>query len=508
MTPSSERAGMVAVSGACTLPMLEAATEQAPWRGPVTWWEASGGSTIAATGCAEAGGNERWAVVAHGWVADDHEVAERLGLDSARLPELVAGALTHERWSPSLLRGAFAAVALDRSNGEIRAVRSFGGARQLARSRHLGATVVATEPAVAVYLASGGRLPVDHRALQCYRDDKPLATETYYEDTHWLPPGSWLVSDTRSTTVSLFDVSARLIDRPRQDAIDAVTASIDRAVERAVVGGGVLGSMATGGLDSSSIVGFAAGHRSVDVAITTRVVAAANSAEEAALAAESVRPLVGRHRIVDLSVSDMIDGVMSWLPMTGPPALLVMGLLTAGYSAAAEAGAGTVLDGLGGDQVFSYSPVREALAESDWPRLGRAIIGARRGAIQPLVQTATARLSGDQRFPLFLPERLRERLLYTDAAVRDRLAAILDVRLEAPYLDGDVITAVAGVPSQLRLPARQLQREAVAKVLPHAHRSIKALYGDVMELHFGMPPPGAHAAARRLFANHWAASVG
>ncbi len=506
--PSSERAGLIAITDICSPSMLEGATERAPWRGAVAWSETHHGSTIAATGAAEVGGSGRWAVAAHGAVANSNDVAETLGLTELGLPELIAAVLANDRLRPSLLHGSFTAVALDRSTGEIRAISSFGGGRHLARSHHGAATAVATEPAVAAFLSTGGGQPIDHAALQRYRDGKRLTTETYFDNTHWLPPGSWLVADERSVTVSLFDVAARVVDRPRQHAVDAVTASIDRAVARAIDGACTLGSMATGGLDSSSLVGFAACRRMVNVAVTTRVVDAAGSAEEANLAAQAVRPVVGRHQIVDLTAGDMIEGLLPWIPKTGPPALLVMGLLTAGYTAAAEAGVDTVLDGLGGDHVFSCNPVREAVADSDWCRLGLAVLRARRGAVRPLIQTAALRLAGSQQFPLALPERFRERWLYTDAAIRDRLAAILGLRIELPYLDADVMTTVAGVPPELRLIGRQLQREAVAKVLPHAHSPIKALYGDVMEVHFGLPAAAAQAAARRLFADRWAASVG
>lgn len=502
----SERAGVVATTTSPSADQLVLATSRCPWRGPLVFTESAHGSTIAATGSAQVADQGRWVAAVHGRVTNAEEVANRLDLGSADSATVVAGAMAAPVQRPSMLEGSFAGVVLDRHTGEVRAVRSFSGGRPLACTSVTGDVALATEPEVAAALLGiGGQ--IDHDALDRYVEGKMLSTETFLRHTRWLIPGSWLVAERGQVTVSVLDVTAPLIDRPHGAVVETVTEAIDAAVARAIDGAGIIASMATGGLDSSSLVGFAAQHRPVEVAITTRVKAAALSADETDLAASTVRPLVGRHHIIDLEPGDLFDGIEDWVPILGPPGFLIVGLLIDGYKAAVAHGSDLVLDGLGGDQVFSINPVREAVAESAWGRLPRAVLARRRGAIRPLVSTAVHRLAGSQRRPVVLPQRVRERALYTDAQDRNQVAAVLDLRLELPYLDAEVMKVGAGVPPASRLPRRQLQREAVAKVVPHADTSIKALYADCTELHFALEGAAAYAAARRFFADRWSAAL-
>ncbi len=483
---------------------------RAPWQGAITWWETAAGSTLAASGSATRGEYGRWLAAAKGTVTNAAEAAERLGAASTGTGDLVAAALSGEPPHPSALRGAFVGIALDRRNGELRALRSFGGGLSLARSSGHRCTAIATEASQALLLATGRANDVDDNALRRYVCGRSLTTETFFVGTHWLLPGSWMSAGLEPTIVALLDVSSSPLGLDVDRARAAVTSALDTAVLQSVAGAGRLGSMATGGLDSSSLVGFAARHHPVAVAVTSRVRAAGDSAVETSLAADAVRSVVKAHHIVDLEPNDLIDGVADWIPLTGPPMMLSVGLITSAYGRAAAEGVDVVLDGLGGDFVFDYDPLHEAVAESRWGEVPRALLRRRRNGARVAGRALSGRILHDQRHHVSLPERFRWRIVHNDAATRNRIAARLGLRLELPYLDHDLMATAAGVPIELRSPRRQLQRDVVSKVLPHPEQAIKARYSDALERYLNVPPGQVAGALRRLFADRWrsAARVG
>ena len=497
------RAGLLATTRACSAGELETVAARAPWHGSITWWETAGDSTIAACGSATRGECGSWLSAAKGMVVNAAEAAERLDAASTGVGDLVAAVLAGEQPHPSALRGAFVGVALDRQSGELRAVRSFGGGLSLARSHGRHGTAIATEASQAALLATGRMDDVDDDALHRYATGRSLTTETFFVDTHWLLPGCWMSAGPEPTTVALLDISSRPLGLDVDQARDAVASALDAAVLQSLAGAGRLGSMATGGLDSSSLVGFATRHRSVDVAVTTRVQAAADSAVETSLAAAAVRPVVGSHHIVDLKPEDLIDGVVDWIPLTGPPMMLLVGLITSAYERAAVEGVDVVLDGLGGDFVFDYDPLHEAVAESRWGEVPRALVRRRRNGVRVVRRGLAGRILHSQRHHISLPERFRWRVVHNDAASRTRIASRLGMRLEMPYLDHVLMATAAGVPSELRSPGRQLQRDVVSKVLPHPEQAIKARYSDALERYLELSAGQVNTALRRLFAGRW-----
>ena len=497
------RAGLLATTAACTADQLETVAASAPWHGLVIWSETARGSTVAACGSTMRGEHGPWLAAAKGVVTNGVEAADQLEAATTGVGDLVAAALAGEPPNPSALRGAFVGVALDRRSGELRAVRSFGGGLPLARSNGRHGTAIATEASQAALLATGRVDDIDDDALHRYVSGRPLTTETFFASTHWLLPGSWMSAGSVPTTVALLDISSRPLGLDVDQARDAVASAVDGAVLRSLAGANCLGSMATGGLDSSSLVGFAARHHPVAVAVTSRVRAAGDSAVETSLAADAVRSVVKAHHIVDLEPNDLIDGVADWIPLTGPPMMLSVGLITSAYGRAAAEGVDVVLDGLGGDFVFDYDPLHEAVAESRWGEVPRALLRRRRNGARVAGRALSGRILHSQRHHVSLPERFRWRIVHNDAATRNRIAARLGLRLELPYLDHDLMATAAGVPVELRSPDRQLQREVVSEVLPHPEHAIKARYSDALERHLNLPPCQVAGVLRWLFADRW-----
>ena len=503
-------AGLLAATRDCSGGQLDIVAARVPWQGAITWSETAAGSTLAASGSAIRGEYGRWLAAAKGTVANAAEAAERLDAASTDSGDLVAAALGGEQPHPSALRGTFVGIALDRRNGELRAMRSFGGGLSLARSSGHHGTAIASEASQAALLATGRADDTDDDALRRYVSGRPLTTETFFVDTHWLLPGCWMSAGPEPTTVALLDVASKPLGLGVDQARAEVASALDTAVRRSVIGARRLGSMATGGLDSSSLVGFAARHHPVAVAVTSRVRAAVDSAVETSLAADAVRPVVEAHHVVDLDPTDLIDGVADWIPLTGPPMMLSVGLITSAYGRAAAEGVDVVLDGLGGDFVFDYDPLHEAVAESRWGEVPRALLRRRRNGARVVGRALSGRILHDQRHHVSLPQRFRWRIVHNDAATRNRIAARLGLRLELPYLDHDLMATTAGVPVELRLPHRQLQRDVVSDVLPHPECAIKARYSDALERYLSVPPGQVAGALRRLFADRWrsAARVG
>lgn len=498
------RGGVIAATGELTVGRLDEVAAAAPWRGPLSWWETAACSTIAVTGQADVGEMDRWIAALHGTITNRREAAERLEVDADRPGDLAAAALARPGRGSAVLRGAFRAVALDRSTGEIRAFRSVGGGRGLAWSRGPERTAVATEPEQAA-LAAADRHHPDHDALDRYRQGSLRREDTFIDGADWLLPGSRLTATTERVTVALVDLAVAPSGRPGPDATDEVEQAIELAVRRAVVGAESTASLATGGLDSSSLIGFAARHTTIDLAVTSRVRTLTGSIEEAALAASSMTGLARRHEIIDLAVPDLFDGIVPLLPVTGPPGVLVVGLVVAGYRAAAESGADVLLDGLGGDQLFSFNPILVALAEGRPLDVARQARRSPRGFARLAPRSVLLNLSRRQRHRVVLGDRLREWGLHADASIRDRLASHLGLRLELPYLDQDLWRTVAGAPLDQHGPGRRLQRAAVAGVLPHVDSALKVPYGDAQQRYFGAEADRANRLASEFFVERWLA---
>lgn len=501
------RGGVIAATGMLTVDQLDEVAAAAPWRGQLTWQESGAGSTIAVTGRADIGEAGRWIAAVDGTITNRWDVADHLGVHHDRPGDLAAAALARPGRGAAVLRGAFRAIALDRSTGEIRAFRSVGGGRGMAWSRGPDRTAVATEPEQAAQAACGQHRP-DHAALHRYRSGRLRRADTFIQGADWLLPGSCLsagtVDDDR-VRVALVDLAVPPPGPSSRADVEEVEEAIDGAVERAIAGGRSIAALATGGLDSSSLIGFAARHTTIDLAVTSRVQTLDGSSAEASLAASSMVGLANRHEIIDLTVSDLFDGMVPLLPVTGPPGVLVMGLMAAGYRTVADADAEVLLDGIGGDQLFSFNPILIALAERDLGRLAEQARRSPRGLVRLAPRAALLSLSRRQRHRVMLGDRIREWNLHADASIRDRLAAHLGLRLEVPYLDEDLWRTVAATRLDRHGPGRRLQRAAVAGVLPHVDRALKVTYGDAQQRYFGAEADQANRLASEFFVERWLA---
>lgn len=282
----------------------------------------------------------------------------------------------YEEWGDGLpvrLNGMFAFVVWDRARRRLFAARDRFGEKPFYYASLPGCFVFGSEVAALV------RHPrvdpaLDQRSLQKFFAYGYLpAPNTIYRGVRKLPGGSHLTVD----LVTKREVEARYWrfrieaeeDAPADRApalAEELRELIDRAVARRLVSDVPLGVFLSGGIDSSTILAFAARHRPAPSLDSFTIGFDEPSFDESGPAREVARAIGSRHheRVLSLdSARDMMGRVLAGLdePL-GDPSILPTHLL----SSFARETVTVALSGDGGDELFAgYDPFA-ALQPARW----------------------------------------------------------------------------------------------------------------------------------------------
>lgn len=175
-----------------------------------------------------------------------------------------------ERWGPpvlSRLNGQFAIAALDLRGGRLLLARDRFGQKPLYLARGDDGVWFASEPAA--LLAAGARAEPVETAWRAIADGSYFEGEaTLLEGITRVAPGSWTAISLADTELSSWrwhvrasDVDAtseaRLKCRPRSKLTSELESTLRAAVHGALLADAVVGTMCSGGLDSSLITALA-----------------------------------------------------------------------------------------------------------------------------------------------------------------------------------------------------------------------------------------------------------
>lgn len=549
-------AGIIRLDGAPVVPgEIEATLDAMAPRGPDrrrTWRRnnAALGHALLATTPEAIGEQQPWEHPASGLViASDSrldnrpELLEELGF-AGRDPDTIGdGELLHAafaRWGPDCaarLLGDFSFAIWDPRVRTLFAARDVMGVRPFYYHFSPGHLFAFASEADALLEVRGvpndldeGRI-ADALVQQLEGIDK---TSTFFGAIRRLPPASTLtVSGERLDCSEYWSPMGRVpsgLPATENDWIDGLRERLTTAVTRRLRSNGRVGSMLSGGLDSSSVV-----------AIASRRADSQGNGPLATFSAVSLRPGCSETRAIDsmlahfgcdatrLSVDDageLLDEIAATWPIMGEPFDATMTLVDCQYLSAERRGVRIVLDGIDADNLLSEGDYLQGLARSGrWGRLLREVSGQRRfyrGAmstwalVRPLVSGALVpptlrRIARSRRgareyldlvrSTLIAPEfarrirldirlqRLNDALArhstrspdgmagtsmcsnYTTVGVEryGRVAAARGIEPRHPFLDRDLVEFCAWLPWSLRLRdgwPKWVLRQAMAPALP------------------------------------------
>jgi asparagine synthase (glutamine-hydrolysing) len=296
--------------------------------------------------------------------------------------DLVAHA--YRRWGtayPSRLVGAFAAVVWDPERRRLVCARDHMGVKPLYYARGAHGVAVASEPGALLRVAGVGRTPDDTRVGDYLAGRFQDRTSTFYGDVSRLPPAhSMVVTEGEVTLERYWDLTdVDPLPTAHQTAYDDRFRDLfEQAVTDRLRSDGRVGSLLSGGLDSSSIVSVAAadwarrGHdplRTFSAVFDTVTACDERPYIDAVVDSAPVKPTY-----IDGDGFGPLVGLDRHLGARSQPYYPSLCMLVWGLFAAAErSGTAVVLQGYGGDQTMG-SDVRGYL---------RGLLG--RGQLRPFV---------------------------------------------------------------------------------------------------------------------------
>lgn len=370
-------------------------------------------------------------------------------------------------------------------------------------------------------------------------------TSTFWLDAERLPPARTLAVDARGARQAEYwhPLMHRPADLPTTEAgwVEAVRGTLEAAVRDRLRGIGRVGSMVSGGLDSSSVAALAQGLLPPGERLPT--FSAVNS-QGPCIETECVRAMVesfafDAHRVDLVALDAVAPAVHDQLDHMVEPFDGTMPLVSAVYAAAAQAGVRCVMDGIPADNLYSVGDRYRGLARAgQWRTLWTEALAAHRAehrprprlrALQSCVGAAVPaalrrpwdawqqrveyrqllresqvtpdfeqRVGLRGRFQRYRADMARTRLgdatgapqtimtaAYITAGVEryNRVAAHHGVEPRPPFLDRRVIELHAWLPLDLRLRQgwdKWVLREAMAIVLPPdvAWRRVRSHLGE------------------------------
>ena len=308
-------------------------------------------------------------VVADSRLDNRAELARQLDLSGRPIDKIGDGELLHAAWQrwgdgcADRLRGDFAFALWNPRQLELFVARDPMGVRPFAFHYEPGRRFVFGSTAEVV--RAQGDVP---RALNPHRIADALlgetegidATCTFYTAIQRLPPAHWLRLRAGQLSLQRYwrPVGDRPASLPRSEGewIEAQRAQLDQSVRRRLRGDRPVGSMLSGGLDSSSVVALAAAARDSAGHAPFPVFSAVNSTDAGCAETRSIRAVVAHVRcaptLVDLPGFEQSTGLAkTWWNEAGEPFDGGLSLVAAVYAAAAAQGVTSLMDGVPADNL-------------------------------------------------------------------------------------------------------------------------------------------------------------
>ena len=395
-----------------------------------------------------------------------------LGADRNDVTDADLVRMAHARWgdgSPERLEGDFAFAIVEERSGRILAARDRLGAKPLCYRASTDGIDFGSD---AWALASAGGPPVELDDSRIADALVPAlegadATRTFFRDVKRLPPGHRLTFETGRLRVEAYwslDPSREIRYRSDAEYVDAFREVFSEAVRCRLTGDA--GSMLSGGLDSSAIVGFG---RRLRLDANGAPLPTLSAVRDDALCEESrhilaVAALPGLAprtvRPQDLPAFDAeIDAFFAGPAEPFDTAMIVPLLM---YAAARRAGLRAVLDGVDGDVVASLEPdlLESLLIVGEWKAAveeARGLGRFYRHTYRPWSSPPRLLLAAGARALAPAPLRSRWRELRRGPRVRDALAGS-PIRPEFAAREGveDRLRAVWARPSTRNIRERQI----------------------------------------------------
>jgi asparagine synthase (glutamine-hydrolysing) len=187
------------------------------------------------------------------------------------------------------------------------------------------------------------------------------ATSTFYRAVVRLPPAHTLVLDGgRLHQRRYWDPLLRQprgLPRSEGEWVEAVRSELLRSVRRRLRGLDRVGSMLSGGLDSSSVAALASlvlSEAGRDRLATFSAVSSGESCAETSASAAVIRALDTDATLVDVgSVAELVPALRELAHQLGEPFDGTMTMVSAVYRAAAARGVRSLLDGMPGDNLYA-----------------------------------------------------------------------------------------------------------------------------------------------------------
>ncbi|MBW0001729.1 MAG: asparagine synthase (glutamine-hydrolyzing) [Verrucomicrobia bacterium] len=165
------------------------------------------------------------------------------------------------------LRGEFAFVLWDEANQTLFAARDRFGIKPLYYAVHNGALLLASE--IKALFVAGVPARWDHESFYHSATAPPLLDRTLFDGVYQLPPGHYLTATTNGMRILRYwEFSYPPADQSATDArdetafVEEFAARFDEAVRLRMRADVPVGCYLSGGLDSCSVLGFAAQHSS------------------------------------------------------------------------------------------------------------------------------------------------------------------------------------------------------------------------------------------------------
>lgn len=309
----------------------------------------------------------RFLVIADARLDDRSALCSSLGLEPDAVDaELLLAAW--KRWGRNCgdrLRGDFAFAIWDELNRELFGCRDPMGVRPF-YYHFANEQFFAFASSAAGVLAAGG-IPAELNETRV-ADAIVLETEgadqtsTFYKAVQRLPPAhSLLLRDGRISLERYWQpLRNQPAGLPTTEAawLDAIRDALTNAIAKRMRGPGRVGSMLSGGLDSSTLVALAAGHCREHGLAPLSVFSVIHSGNPACAETAAVRA-VGKALAIDARQVDAQDiepfasDLRQWLQHIAEPFDACMGLVAAVYCLAARSGTYAVMDGVPADNLFA-----------------------------------------------------------------------------------------------------------------------------------------------------------
>ena len=312
------------------------------------------------------------------------------------------------------LKGMFAAAIYDARAGRLLVGRDRFGIKPVFYGRTGDAVVFASE-LNALTCAPGFDRAIDAQSVSDYLALSYVpAPRTFFRDARALEPGTLLDCRFAGERVTLtvqpyFRWSSRRADMPVTDAVSRADALIDAGVARQMESDVPLGSLLSGGIDSSLV--SAAAQRHLAGELRTFNVRFADPEYDESWAAEAVARHIGSlHTSLDMDPRPDWDTVCGLLLHCGQPFADSSLFAVAAVSEAMRGHVTVALSGDGGDEAFAgYASFARIPAMATWGRLPRPAHLVARAVAPALSALGLA--------PSRLPQRLAELQGASDATL-------------------------------------------------------------------------------------------